>query len=120
MNLDNIQASVSTQTNLTVKKTISGNGSNKAVNTEFTPPNSQNQKRIGEKELISAIESANKSIKVYDRKLEFSIHEKTKAIIVKVIDTSSDSVIREIPAEKTLDMVAKFMEMSGLLVDEKA
>ena len=77
------------------------------------------QKRVNEQELIHAIEAANKSVQVFDRKLEFSIHEATKEIMVKVIDTNKDEVIREIPAEKTLDMVAKLLEKSGILVDEK-
>ncbi|WP_167686495.1 flagellar protein FlaG, partial [Paenibacillus polymyxa] len=29
-------------------------------------------------------------------------------------------LIREIPPEKTLDLVAKMMEIAGILVDEKA
>ncbi len=85
----------------------------------------QNQnadKQLNEEEIIQAIEKANKSVNVYDRKLEFSIHEKTHEIMVKVIDTSGgkEEVIREIPPEKILDMVARLYEMAGILVDEKA
>lgn len=73
-----------------------------------------------EGELISAIEAANKDFEIYDKRLEFSIHEKTKEIIVKIIDSTNDEVIREIPSEKILDMIANMMELAGLLVDEKA
>lgn len=72
-----------------------------------------------EHEVISAIEKANKHIRIYDRRLEFSIHDGTKQIMVKVINTEDDSVIREIPSEKILDMVAHLWEMAGILVDEK-
>lgn len=72
-----------------------------------------------ERKVIEAIEKANKHFKVYDRKLEFSIHEKTKQIVVKVINTEDDSVVREIPSEKILDMVAKLCELAGIFVDEK-
>lgn len=77
---------------------------------------------VQEKALIDAIEAANKSVKTYDRRLEYRIHEKTHEIMVKVIDTSGDEdrVIREIPSEKVLDMVAKMWELAGILVDEKA
>lgn len=80
------------------------------------------RKQLSEEKLIATIEHANKSVKVYDRKLEFSIHEKTKQIMVKVVDTSGgkEQVIREIPSEKVLDMVAKLCEMAGILIDEKA
>jgi len=72
-----------------------------------------------EKEVINAIEKANKHFKTYDIRLEFSIHDTTKQIIVKVINTEDDSVIREIPSEKVLDMVANMWEVAGILVDEK-
>ncbi len=72
-----------------------------------------------EQRVIRAIEKANKHIKTYDRRLEFSIHDTTKQIMVKVINTEDDSTIREIPSEKILDMVAHLWEMAGILVDEK-
>lgn len=71
-----------------------------------------------DKEVIYAIEKANKHIRTYDRKLEFSIHQSTKKIMVKVVNTDDGSVIREIPSEKVLDMVAHLWEMAGVLVDE--
>lgn len=77
------------------------------------------KKQVQEHDVIEAIEKANKHFKSFDRRLEFTIHDKTKQIMVKVIDTEDDSVIREIPSEKILDMVAKLWEMSGLFVDEK-
>ena len=76
-------------------------------------------KKYREDEIIGAIESANKKFVVYDRKFEFSIHEKTKQIMVKVIDVNTDEVIREIPPEKILDLVAAIWEISGIIVDEK-
>ena len=72
-----------------------------------------------EQKVIRAIEKANKHIRSFDRRLEFSIHEATKEIMVKVINTEDDSTIREIPSEKILDMVARMWEMAGILVDEK-
>ncbi|MCT4543321.1 MAG: flagellar protein FlaG [Vallitalea sp.] len=83
------------------------------------PINIDSKQQIEEHEVIEAIEKANKHFKVYDRRLKFSIHEKTKQIMVKVINTEDDSVIREIPSEKILDMVAKLWEMTGIFVDEK-
>ncbi|GMQ58048.1 flagellar protein FlaG [Vallitalea sediminicola] len=82
-------------------------------------PNNSDNKKTQEHEVIEAIEKANKHFKSYDRRLEFSIHEKTKQIMVKVINTDDDSIVREIPSEKILDMVAKLWEMSGIFVDEK-
>ena len=73
-----------------------------------------------EDEIIDAIEKANRELIVFDRRFEFSIHEKTKQVMVKVIDATNGQVIREIPPEKILDVAAAILEMSGLLLDEKA
>jgi flagellar protein FlaG len=72
-----------------------------------------------ERNVQDAIEKANREVAGYDRRLDFSIHEGTKQIIVKVIDTTTETVIREIPSEKILDMVEKLWELVGIIVDEK-
>jgi flagellar protein FlaG len=79
----------------------------------------QREKRYTEDEIINAIESANEKFIAYDRRFEFSIHEKTKEIMVKIIDVNTDEVIREIPPEKILDMVAAMWEIAGIIVDER-
>ncbi|MFZ7101340.1 MAG: flagellar protein FlaG [Peptococcaceae bacterium] len=71
-------------------------------------------------EMIEAIEEANDKIEIHNKRLEFSIHEKTKEIMVKIIDQETKEVIKEIPPEKILDIVAGLMELAGLLVDERA
>lgn len=90
---------------------------NKNKDTEYIPSNYQ--KKYTQEELESAIGTVNKAINPYDRRLEFSIHEATKLISVKVIDTNTDDVIREIPPEKILDMVARLWELAGIIVDKK-
>jgi flagellar protein FlaG len=74
---------------------------------------------ISEKVIVDAIEKANKAISGGNRRFEFSIHSKTKEIVVKVIDSDTNELIREIPNEKILDMVAKMWDMAGINVDER-
>ena len=50
---------------------------------------------------------------------EFGIHEKTNRITVKIVDKDTKEVIKELPPEKMLDMIAKVCEYAGLFVDEK-
>ena len=49
----------------------------------------------------------------------FGIHEKTNRVTIKIVDKDTKEVIKELPPEKTLDMIARVWEMAGLLVDEK-
>lgn len=51
--------------------------------------------------------------------VKFGIHEKTDRVTIKLIDKETKEVIREFPPEKTLDMIAKCMELAGVLMDEK-
>ncbi len=50
----------------------------------------------------------------------FSVHEVTKDIMVRVFNSKTNETIREIPPRKIIDMVARMMELVGLLTDEKA
>ncbi|MCX7841534.1 MAG: flagellar protein FlaG, partial [Clostridia bacterium] len=72
-----------------------------------------------EKFMTDAIEKANKALLGSNRHLKYSVHEKTKEIMVKVIDSETNEVIKEFPPEKILDMIAKMWEMAGIVVDER-
>lgn len=74
---------------------------------------------VAEEQLIKTIERAVKSLQGPQTTLEISIHEKTHDIMVKVMNKDTGELIREVPPEKTLDLVAKMMEIAGILVDEK-
>ncbi|MGE5473234.1 MAG: flagellar protein FlaG [Ignavibacteriales bacterium] len=74
---------------------------------------------VSEKFVIEAIERANKAIVGAKTEFKFSIHDTTHEISVKVLDKDSGEIIREIPPEKILDMVARMWEMAGIIVDEK-
>ena len=79
-----------------------------------------NQKQQSENEqLRKAVEDVNKKITNQNSELQFGIHEGTHRVTIKVIDRQSKKVIRELPPEKTLDMIAKAWELAGIMVDEK-
>ena len=50
---------------------------------------------------------------------EFGYYEPTNRITIKIKDKDTDEVIKEIPSEKALEMVAKAWELAGIMVDEK-
>jgi len=65
-----------------------------------------------------AVELINKTMENYNTELQFTLHEGSGEYVVKVINTEDHSVIREIPPERVLDMVAHFKKMLGLIVDK--
>ncbi|GIP40991.1 hypothetical protein J31TS4_42710 [Paenibacillus sp. J31TS4] len=74
---------------------------------------------ISDQQLIKAIDRAIKATQGRHTALDVSVHEKTKTIMIKVMDSDTGDVIREIPPEKSLDFIARIWELAGLVVDEK-
>lgn len=74
---------------------------------------------VSKEKIESALRDINTKIRPTHTECQFSYHEETKRIAIKVLDQDTGEVIREIPPEKTLDMIAKSLELAGILVDEK-
>ena len=79
----------------------------------------QGQKQPSQDEIKNAISHANKRAHFGNTSAQFSYHEKTKRISVKILDKDTNEVIKEIPPEETLDMIAKMYELAGIMIDEK-
>lgn len=77
----------------------------------------QERQQATQESIKKAVENINK--KMYNSEAVFGIHEKTNRVTIKIVDKDTKEVIKELPPEKTLDMIAKAWEMAGLLVDEK-
>ena len=80
----------------------------------------ENGKVVDDEILKKSIEQANKSLEVYNRVIERSVHSKTHTIMYAVKDSKTGEVIQEFPPKKIQDMIAKMWELAGLFVDEKA
>ena len=76
--------------------------------------NSAAQATSSLKEAISKINSAQGNAEAV-----FGIHEGTNRVMIKMVDKETRKVIKEFPAEETLDLIAKAWELAGIMVDEK-
>jgi flagellar protein FlaG len=104
----NVSESVAKATTALDTKQTSGDGSGDAAQQNSSYQNAQIKK---------AVEDINK--KANNSEAIFGIHEATNRVMIKIVDRDSKKVIKELPPEKTLDMIAKVWELAGLLVDEK-
>jgi flagellar protein FlaG len=68
-------------------------------------------------QLHKAVEEINK--KMMNSEVAFGFHEKTNRVTIKIIDKETKEVIKELPPEKTVDLIAKAWELAGIMVDEK-
>ncbi len=67
----------------------------------------------------SVMSEANQKMKMTKTRCEYSYDEPTKRVSIKVFDEESGEVIREVPPEKSLEMLQKMWELAGIIVDEK-
>lgn len=122
MRIDGTDAAIRLQdSQTTIKDSQPGAFGTAVVAKPVSQANEQEKKdfTISDKAVMDAIERVNKAISGSNREFKFSVHQKTNQIMVKVIDSDTKEVIREIPPEKVLDMVAQMWEMAGILVDER-
>lgn len=70
-----------------------------------------------QEQIRRAVEELNKNMK--NTICEYGIHDGTNRVTIKIVDKDTEKVIREYPAEETLDMIAKVWELAGLMVDKR-
>ncbi|PRY77493.1 flagellar protein FlaG [Alkalibacterium olivapovliticus] len=75
---------------------------------QYEPQKEQVQKWVDEAQSV---------LQRVNAQLSFKTHEGTGRTLVQVIDKETEEVIREIPPEKMLDMIAGIWQWSGLVVD---
>lgn len=75
------------------------------------------EQQASNEQVRRAVEQLNKNMA--NSEAVFGIHEGTNRVTIKIVDKSTKEVIRELPPEKTLDMIARVWDMAGILVDEK-
>ncbi|SCX15959.1 flagellar protein FlaG [Lachnospiraceae bacterium YSD2013] len=84
---------------------------------EKSDSNNKKEKEPSNETLHKAIEKINKQMT--NSEAIYGFHDKTNRVTIKIIDKETKEVIKELPPEKTLDLIAKAWELAGILVDEK-
>jgi flagellar protein FlaG len=72
-----------------------------------------------ESELRKAFDSIENELKYANRRLQFDINREIDRIIVKVIDSDTGEIIREIPEKEIQNLIAQIKKTIGLLYDKK-
>lgn len=103
-------AQVDNTVNVVAEGQSKGNSSNNS--------NEQQQQQPTNEQLKRAVEQLNKNMMAHSEAV-FGIHEGTNRVTIKIVDKDTKEVLKELPPEKTLDMIAKVWEMAGILVDER-
>ena len=97
-------------TTAVVARTSENNGASDERGQENTKENPELIKK--------SIDSLNRNIN-QNTEAVFGIHEGTNRVTIKIVDRQTKEIIKELPPEKTLDMIERVWELAGILVDEK-
>ena len=78
----------------------------------------EQEKQFSDKQMKQRISDINRRLN-NNTIAEFGYHDETNRVTIKIVDKDTKETIREIPPEKTLDLIAKAWELAGILVDER-
>lgn len=105
------------------KKVISPDTGRKAVSRqEETAKTAQDAKEqeLNKQDVEKLAERLNRVMGLIEKRLKFTVHDKSKTVQVKVIDQQTGEVLDEIPPKRLLDLMSSFQDLTGLFVDHKA
>lgn len=91
----------------------------KASSNEESQRQEKTKPPISNEELEKAIEKANQKLLGLHTQFDFKVHKGTGRTVVRLIDKQTEEVIKEIPPEKMLDVIAGIWDLAGIAVDRK-
>lgn len=81
---------------------------------------SKGKKELNKEQLMKVNEELNHFMSLIDSNIQFSIHEKSKQLMVQVVDTKEHRVLKEFPSHEMLNIMANIKEYVGALLDKRA
>lgn len=75
---------------------------------------------VSYEQLQGAVSAANEFVKPINNEIQFSVDKDSGEMVVKVTDTSTNEVIRQIPSEEMLAVAQALNKFQGLLLKQKA
>lgn len=98
----------------TVKSTATGK-----IDAGITQPDNQKSETKQDISLENAVERLSKFVASTKAEINFSIDEESGIRVVKVLDSQSKDVIRQIPSEEVIQLAQVLDKLQGLFVKEK-
>ncbi|WP_404417390.1 flagellar protein FlaG [Marinospirillum sp.] len=70
----------------------------------------QKEKSLSMEELREMLDQINNTLYLQNRALKFQIHDKTEDLVVQVLNTKTDEVVRQYPSEEILALRGRLVE----------
>jgi flagellar protein FlaG len=107
-----------------VQENMSNSVRGQTTNEKTTEPtqtkeNQENVSTFPKEKMDKVVQAMNKFVSASTTHIKFELHDKLNEYFVKVIDDSTQEVVKEIPSKKLMDIYAAMNEYLGILVDQK-
>jgi flagellar protein FlaG len=76
--------------------------------------------QFSREDLLNAAQAANEFISHVNDNLQFSVDDDTGKTIIKVVDSTTHEVIKQIPSEEMIAIAKAMDKLKGLLIQQKA
>ena len=86
---------------------------------QSVPPAKENTQVTSQK-VEQVADKLNQHVQNLKRDLHFSVNEDTGEVVIKVVDSESQRMIRTIPSDEVLSMQEKLNQTVGVLLNAKA
>lgn len=83
-------------------------------------PQRVHRTRLTHEEVERIVRDVNDQLQAMHTELNFSVDKETEKLVLKIINSKTHEVIRQIPAEEALRIAARLSKLLGLLFDENA
>jgi flagellar protein FlaG len=78
------------------------------------------QKKLSQEEVEQIVREVNDHLQAMHTELNFSVDKETEKVVLKIINSKTHEVIRQIPAEEALRIASRLSKLLGLLIDGNA
>ena len=85
-----------------------------------TAPLDQAAREAQRENLQGAVDQISQHLRQNPGSLQFSVDEELGRVIVKIVDTETQDVIRQIPSEEAIALAKSLSKMTGMLLSTKA
>ena len=85
----------------------------------FSPETELDQPSLTVEEIDYAVEVINETMSMFNRSLSFQVDEVNGRTVIKIMDSETDELIKQIPSEDMLKIISHMQEMQSLLAGEQ-
>jgi len=110
--INKLQNSIESRVNIPKEKL------KKVLNERQSDKKLKDGKKLTKDVVDKQIEELNKKAEIVNKNIEFDYHEDAEQMMVKIKNTKTNEVIKEIPPEDMVELNAKIKEMVGIILDE--